>query len=272
MPNGSTHYTKRPLNVLLYDIEILQRTLGDAWRTMGAAHSNIISISYVWLNDWLKEGPKAIQNINLRDTGELEKLDPFSETADKKLITRFHKILGSADVAVGHYSDRFDWKYLQSKFVKYGLPDLLHLERRDTCMIARRHLKLGGNRLDNVARFFGVTPKQPIDHKHWMGVWCGRKDSLRKIATYNDGDVETLCEIYLKLENLFDVRQHMGVLNGYTRISCPRCGSARTKVKQSRTTPTGMRRKQLKCKDCSKHFTMAETVYLSEKAKKNGKG
>lgn len=258
-----------PLKVLLYDIEILQRDLGDAWRTMGAAHSNMISVSFVWLKDYLKKGKRAIKNINLIHTGELDTLDPFSETADKKLVTRFHEILKTADVAVGHYSNQFDWKYVQGKFLKYGLPDLTHLERRDTCMICRRHLKLGGNRLDHVAQFFGVVNKQSIDHKNWMAVYTRSKKALRSIAHYNNGDVETLAEIYLKLEPLWINRQHVGVLNGHTRISCPKCGSEDTHLAKTRATPSGLIRKQLQCYGCGKYFTVASGIYFKEKAKRD---
>ena len=63
--------TNPKLKVLYIDIEILARSFGDPYITMGAAASHMIAFGYKW------EHEKAAHVIDLIDTGEFEKLSPF---------------------------------------------------------------------------------------------------------------------------------------------------------------------------------------------------
>ena len=250
------------LKQLLYDIEIVQTTLGDAWRTMSAPSSILISFSYIWYDDYLKG--RQPKNLNLLTTGEFHELNPLKTGLDDKLVQKVHEVMMQADILVGHYSTPFDGKYLHAKFLRLGLPDFKHIEQRDTCLTARRFLKLGSNRLNSLADFFGVPRKIEIDHKHWMGVWNRRESSMRTIARYNDGDVLTLGGVYQKMMPLFNVQQHVGALMGNGRCSCKYCGGTDMLFSKRRTTATGMLRIQLQCGTCGKYQTVAPSIFEKE--------
>ena len=105
--------------VLLYDIEIVQCNLGDSWRTMGADHSFITAFGYRW------EHEKKNHVIDLNTTNSLKDLDPFNNTADRKVVVAAHKIMSQADMTVGHYSCMDpEHKVLTANFIYKKVKDI----------------------------------------------------------------------------------------------------------------------------------------------------
>jgi len=255
---GETGKMADELKILLGDIEIVQKTLGDAWRTMGANHSFLNCFGYKWHNK------KSTHRIDLNTTKTLNKLGPFNNNSDEAVVRETHIVMSQADILVGHYGNKFDWKYMNAKFDKYGLPHLTHIPKFDTCLMARQKYKLGSNRLDSLCEFFGVTRKQDIDHKHWMNLYTHDARSMRTIGVYCEQDVLCLEQVFNRMKHHFNIPYHSGVAEGNPRSSCPQCGFIETAVKNIRTTKSGLWRASMFCADCNHCWTIPKSVLVSE--------
>lgn len=239
------------LKVLFYDIEITPRTLGDAWFTMGAANSFLVTFGYRWGHE------KKTHYIDLTTTNTLHKLDPFNDTCDKEVVKAAHKIMSEADILVAHYGNKFDWKYMNAKFEKNGLGALTHIPKRDTCLQARRVYKIGSNTLRRLAEFFGGAKKTDIDKRHWFALYTRSKASMKLISEYcagkGDSDVNALYDIYKQMEKHFPVVYHVGVMVGkHKALSCPACASSNLIRRGTYTKPGGGKYIRVSCHDCGK--------------------
>lgn len=251
--------------VLLYDIEIVQRNLGDSWRTMGADHSFITAFGYRW------EHEKKNHVIDLHTTNSLKNLDPFNDTADRKVVVAAHKIMSQADMSVGHYATNFDWKYMNAKFDYYGLPSLSHIPKRDTCMKARSMYKLSSKRLGNLCNFLGIPTKIGIDHKLWFSLYQGGSKAtmaMKKISKYCKGDVEALFGLYQKLKPHWPAYYHTGIMSGKSQYaSCPECGSLDIIKRKPYVTAAGVAKYRMSCKACNRWFVLNRSGLLKHAKK-----
>lgn len=241
-------------NVLLYDIEIVQRNLGDSWRTMGADHSFITAFGYRWEH----LGKNRVIDLNTTET--LEDLDPFNDTADREVVTQAHEVMSQADLLVGHYSNQFDWKYMNAKFDYYGLSPLTHIPKRDTCMKARSVYKLSSKRLGNLCKFFNVPTKIGIDHKLWFSLYQHKKAAMTEISDYCKGDVEALYGLYTKMKHHFPAVYHQGEMAGHSKyVSCPECASLNVIKRKPYITAGGVSKYRMSCNDCTRWFAVNTT-------------
>lgn len=241
------------MKTLIYDIETVQNTLGDAWKTMGAAYSFINCFAYKW------EGQQTVHRIDLNTTGTLDRLSPFNEKSDEKIVKEAHKIMSQAECTVAHYGNGFDWKYMNAKFDYYGLEPLSHIPRRDTCFKAKSTYKMGGNSLRTLAKYFGVTQKSTIEFGHWLNLYCHNRASMREIGVYCEYDVKALSDIYDKMKHHFTPIQHNGLIKGNSLISCPECASINVIRRQGFVTSTGCHKVRMSCNDCRRWFTVLES-------------
>lgn len=236
--------------VLIFDIEIIPVSFGDAWQTMSADpdRSTICSMAYgyedkkknhvVALDEWKKDFLK----------------NPYNE---EKLVKKIHKIMSDADYLVAHYGDKFDVKYLRTKFGIYGLDmQVLNIPTRDTCLMARRQFKLHSNRLGALAKIFGCQPKMDIGQATWFEVIRGRIGALQKMKKYNVQDVQTLRQVYQHMKPIFPQGKwyHAGVDRYNSRDACAECGYQYPYKDGIRVDRVG-RKQRYKCPECGLHWT-----------------
>lgn len=247
------------IKVLLYDIEITPRTLGDSWITMGAANSFLVTFGYRW------EHEKKSKYIDLNTTKTLQDLDPFDDSVDELLVHKAHEIMSQADILVAHYGNKFDWKYMNAKFEKFNLTPLGHIPKQDTCFMARKMYKIGSNTLRNLAKYFGGSKKVDIDKRHWLALYCKNKKSMKEISMYcagpGDSDVNALYDIYQKMRHHFPAVYHVGMLDGKLRSrSCPSCGSKKIIKRKNIISASGTRNTRMSCNSCGKWFQLPTSL------------
>lgn len=252
------------MKTLLYDIEIChsyddnyKKRMYSGYIDTGIRMSADISIvthfGYKWLGD------KRVYCKDLTDFKSFEK-DIYDE---KELLTHVSAVFAKADHLVGHYSAKFDHRYLNAKFLKYGLPPIPGgpaVKESDTCKLARQHLKLSSNRLDNVAKFLDVPMKRT---KNWPEDWIkmtrGDKAAFKRVKHYCIGDIISLEEVYLKL------RQFSGSSPNISYVTkqhvCISCGSKKY-VKYGSTYTKNKVFQRYRCQECSKIFHQGQ---LAEK-------
>lgn len=120
--------------LLTYDIENIG-IRGWAW---GMWEQNILHIdhpqhllclAYKWGHE------KKVRTIAIWDF-PLYKKDPHS---DLELAKAFHKVISEADIVIGHNSDSFDNKMVNSMFMRHKLPPPPQYKQVDTKKVAKKY-------------------------------------------------------------------------------------------------------------------------------------
>lgn len=235
--------------ILLYDLE----TSLEAVTVFSLQHNDyinpdaiikersIICVSWKWL------GEKKVHSVSVLD-------DPkrFSQDTsdDKYVVETFRKVMLEADVVIGHNSENFDKKYLDTRILFHGLDPLPPITSIDTYKVAKSNLLFNSNKLDYIGGYLGVGRKKTTSPGLWMRVFNGDVNAIKEMIVYNKQDVLLLERVYLKLQP-FCANHINRQLFGQT--GCPRCGSAKV---QSRGFHRAISRvyRRWQCQACAGWF------------------
>ena len=235
----------KKLKRLYLDIEICPTTLAGMGKynagNFGGEQGIMIVFGYRW------EGGKS-KTLSIRTLGSIK---GFNE---RPLVHAVHKIMSQADEFVGHYSDKFDLPYLNTKFLKYGLTPLSETKSIDTFKIARKYLKMASCSLGNLCRFLGVSSlKTGMQHQDWYAIIQGDMKKLREMEVYCAHDVDAVYALFNeKLKLLPYSTPHVGLRTNKGYGSCGYCGGTNLYSNGIRVTAAN-RYRRLTCADCNKH-------------------
>ena len=150
----------------------------------------------------------------------------------RKMLDSAWDLLDSADVVVTWNGDRFDIQWIQSEFIRLGLPRTSPFKSLDLIKVLKRHFKQGllSMKLDWSARLLLGDKKTPHGGTDlWHEIRYGNRDRKRaaqaKMKEYNIQDVvltEQILEKYLPWTNL-NLSLYAG--NGDELLHCTKCNS-----------------------------------------------
>ena len=203
---------------------------------MKATISSIICFGYKELG-----GPTRV--ISLWDN---PKVWSGNVNADKWLCERIAEILADADMVVTHNGKRFDWKFIQTRFMVHGIPFLPKIKHFDTCLVARGNLLSYNNKLGTIAGLAGGKKLDSGGWELWEKVYYRDLKAMRTMAHYCKGDVIALEKAYLKLRPLGSVVPHF-------KGECKSCGSKGIKRSGFRYT-AAKKIQRYQCNDCKSYI------------------
>ena len=246
---------------LFFDIETSPNVV-LAWRTgfkLSIPHDNIleeraiICICYKW------EGDEEVHSLTWD-----------RKQCDKKMLRDFSGVLNSADEAIGHNGDRFDLKWIKTRCLYHRIPMYPNYTTLDTLKVARNQFLFNSNKLDYIAKFLGFGGKVDTGG---FGLWkaivldkC--RESLQKMVDYCKMDVILLERVYQELRTYAPHKFNYATAYGGEAHDCPNCESLNVNVSKTKTTASGVVKKQMQCKDCGSYFTISNRgyeKYLAEK-------
>ena len=164
----------------------------------------LLCVSYKWLSK------RKITTISL------------SEMREKQMLRKIHEVMNEADIIVGHNSDRFDLRMLNSFFIHNGLKSPHPYRTVDTLKIARQKFRFNSNKLNDIAEYLHIGHKvETGGFKLWLGCINGDPSSWKRMIRYNRRDVILLEKVYLKIRPWFINHPSIFVSPG----KCPACGS-----------------------------------------------
>jgi len=112
---------------------------------------------------------------------------------DKPITVAIANELRKHAIIVGHYSQRFDIPFFRAKMVKHGLEPLPLMFGVDTWRIARNNFKVSSRRLANLANYFDLGDKHPVEGRLWMkAAYAGAEEAMDEIVEHNIMDVDLL--------------------------------------------------------------------------------
>ena len=123
-------------------------------------------------------------------------VDPKDIFNDEKIVRELYDALASADVIIGHNSDKFDLLKFNTRALHYRLPPLDISTRMtvDTLKLARKYFALTSNSLAYIADFLGVPAKD--NSPDWTKILNGDAKELRYMKKYNKQDVLVTEQVY----------------------------------------------------------------------------
>lgn len=230
--------------ILIFDIET-SPVIATTWDLYPKALSidNILKDWYLVSAAWKWVGEKTVHSVC--------SIKPHD---DKRTVKTLRDIIAQADIIVGHNSDRFDLKKLNSRIITHGLSPLPHVATVDTVKEVRRVAMFTSHKLDYLSKVLTGKRKVHVDYQLWLDVLAGSKKALSKMVEYNKVDVIRTEELYIHLLPYMKNHPHVGVMKGKDRrLSCNKCGSIDIKRNGIRITAAGLRKQEIQCQSCGSY-------------------
>jgi hypothetical protein len=212
---NATAVPKQGPKVLVFDLETSPE-LGYVWGRFKQflAPVQVKQRSYLltWSAKWLGEEEvmaDAIPNHRPKFYTEFEEEDPYAvergaynEEDDFEVVRSIWNLLDECDVAIAHNGLRFDFPYLNSRFVFHGLGMPSPYKAVDTCKIAKKYFRFASNSLKELGIYLGIeTPKLDTNFQLWIDCMEGKKEAWDYMLEYNVFDVKLLEEVYYRLRH-----------------------------------------------------------------------
>lgn len=189
---------KNSPRILLLDIEtspIISYTWGIWQQDIGLNQIkkdwHLLSFSAKWLND--KKMIYMDQRNNVKNIED-----------DRKLLNKLWELLDECDILITQNGKQFDIKKINARFILNGLTPPSSYKHVDTKQIAKRKFGFTSNKLEYMTNKLNVRYKK-LKHSKFAGfdLWteclAGNKDAWKEMEKYNNYDVLSLEELYLKL-------------------------------------------------------------------------
>ncbi len=188
---------------------------------------------------------------------------------DKEMLIQFINEANEADELVAHYGDRFDMPWIRTRCLFHKIAALPLYKTVDTKSWASKHFYFNSNKLDYIAKFFGLGGKIKTDYNLWKNIVlknCAK--SMDKMIRYNKNDVVILEKVWKRMQLAVPHQTHVGVMNGGPRWSCPHDGSENVWMRKVRITAAGTKQFQMQCKDCGGYYKIGLSDYEKYKEAK----
>lgn len=179
---------------------------------------------------------------------------------DHKLLAKLWELLDEADIVVAHNGKKFDVKKINARLViaGYGPPSPYHIV--DTLLIAKDKFAFTSNKLQYLSDTLNQVYKKQ-EHgdfpgfELWRAVLSGNTPEARlawkEMKTYNEYDVLSLEELYLKLRPWTDKHPNVNQYDADDeQMRCPICGSLHIHKRGTYTTNAGLYQRY-RCEECS---------------------
>lgn len=193
-------------------------------------------------------------------TGEVEgknltdyPLFDIDHTDDWELCLDLWNLLDQADIIVAHNGIKFDRAYINQRFAYHGMQPPSHYVVVDTLKAAKKQFALPANSLEEMCLYF-QTENFKLDNEGfnlWKECREGQRDAFERMQTYNDGDVLSLRDLYIKILAWIPQHPNMSAYYKDEKVRCSRCGSEHIEVIEGKQYHTAVSSFNIiRCHDC----------------------
>lgn len=212
---------------------------------------HIIQFPYIltYAANWLHEPSDKIECYGLDDFESFEK----DVTDDYELVSRLWVWLDKADIVVIQ-NEGFDRGWFTQRCAVHGLPEPSPYRVVCTLKGLKKSMSLPSNSLGYSTKYFDLPHKKL--HNEGISLWIrcmeGDTEAFASMKTYNEGDIPTLRELYLKIRpyipNHPNVALYFGDVGETKR--CPVCGSKELELLEGKAYTNLSIFDAYRCKDC----------------------
>jgi len=211
----------------------------------------IIQDSYMlcWSAKWFHSSKMLFDSI-INYPGAFKK-DPTNELNIAKTIW---KLLDEADIVVAHNGNSFDVKWINSVFLKYGLPPPSSYQTIDTVRASRRHFYQISHRLAFLTHKHAIGDKMKHEgFSLWPKCMSGDKQAWKTMLKYNKNDVVILEKWYVKIRPYISNHPKLSLYTNNGKVmSCESCESKKFKKKGFLYTRCNKYQRYI-CLDCGRN-------------------
>ena len=169
----------------------------------------ILSYSAKWLGD-----DKIISDV-------LTPKEAVSRN-DKRILQGVWKLLEKSTVVVTHNGKRFDMRKLNARFWENKMGKPSSYKVIDTLVEAKKVFGLTYNSVTAIAKLIGADKKLDTSFGLWAECDNGVAESLQYMREYNEQDVYTQEEIYVKMRGWIENHPDLRMYNNLVDV-CPAC-------------------------------------------------
>ena len=205
--------------ILLFDIETapMKSFLWSIWQK-GVQPDQVTNDWFIltWAAKWLFNSKTLSEGLTGKEA---------RKESDTSILKGIWQLLDEADIVIGHNSDKFDIRRLNTRFLINGMGPPLPYRSIDTLKVVQKHFAFSSNRLDQVNRTLGLPRKMETKFELWKKCVEGDEKALKKMRKYNKRDVNILEETYLTLRPWIKSHPNIGLYLDLDEPVCSNCGS-----------------------------------------------
>jgi len=225
--------------------------------------NQIIEPSYVlcWAAKWANE--RTMMSDAIINYSRNFKKHPRD---DSKIALSMWKLLDEADIVVTHNGNRFDLKWLNTIFLKHGMPPPSTYASIDTYQQLRTNFRFQSNKLQFSAGDLGLGQK--VKHEGfdlWIKCMRGEIKPWKRMVKYCCGDVRLLEDLYTELRPFIKNHPNLALYEDTVDgLVCPNCTGRRFKKKGFAYTSSQKYQRNV-CLDCGKNIRDRKCVKKGKK-------
>jgi len=227
----------RTAKILLLDIETLYMEVRGIWslKTEYIQPNRIVKDWSIlcWAAKWLFE-PEIM--------GEIVTPKEAIAREEGSILSGIWKLMDQADIIITQNGREFDFKRLNTKFLKYNYPPPSFYSIVDTLKVAREKFAFTSNSLDELGKtVLGIGGKTKMTIEDWDVCAEGSKDGLEKMLKYCKRDVAPLLEdVYLRFLPWIPGHPNLNIFTEHDKDMCPKCESDNLSWSVQYQTPQGL--------------------------------
>lgn len=185
-------YKNRPKKRLYFDIET-SPNVTFSWRIgrkINLSTEDILQERAIICVCWKWENDEKVHSLQ------------WDKGNDKDLLTKFSKVMDSADEVIGQNSDKFDIKWLRTRCIFHDIALSPKFNSIDTLKLAKSGFNFNSNKLDYMGGYLGLGNKIKTEYGLWKEIVLNNsKEAMNKMILYCQEDVRLLERVHHKLEN-----------------------------------------------------------------------
>ena len=245
--------------ILLFDIETapMKSFLWSIWQK-GVQPDQVTNDWFIltWAAKWLFDSKPLSEGLTGKEA---------RKESDTSILKGIWQLLDEADIVIGHNSDKFDIRRLNTRFLINGMGPPLPYRSIDTLKVVQKHFAFSSNRLDQVNKTLGLPRKMETRFELWKKCREGNDKALKKMRKYNKRDVNILEETYLTLRPWIKSHPNLGLYLDLDEPVCSNCGSTNIEWKGYYYTNVSKFRSG-RC-ECGANVRMRQNEFPKEKRK-----
>ncbi len=143
---------------------------------------------------------------------------------DKRIVETLWHLLNQADIVIAHNGEQFDVPRIKARFLIHGFPPTTFYSQIDTKKVAAREFGFSSNKLEALARAFGIEGKDETDFTLWAACMEGNPEALAYMEKYNRQDIKVLEEVYIIMRPYIKSHPNYNLFTDSENPVCPHCG------------------------------------------------
>lgn len=198
-----------------------------------------------WAAKWLGEGKIMYADLRNDKTG-----------SDAKILPQLWQLLDQADAVVTQNGQSFDGPKLNARFILNGMKPPSPYEHIDTYRIVKRVAKFSANSLEYLTdklctRYKKLSHSDYPGMELWKACLAGDKKAWIAMQKYNEHDVLSTEELYLKVRSWAPASMPSGYVAKDPSTACRVCGTAGRMTRRGMLLTRTGQYQRYQCQKCA---------------------